>query len=50
MVADVLEKVAAASINLGPVQAVCGGAGRYGTVQFMPSAAARKAARVLGAA
>jgi len=48
-VADVLEKLAAARINLGAVQAVCGGAGRYGAVLFLPPAAARKAARVLSA-
>jgi len=49
-VADVLEKLAAARINLGAVQAVCGGAGRYGAVLFLPPAATRKAANVLGAA
>ena len=49
-IADVLEKLAAARINLGAVQAVCGGAGRYGAVLFLPPTAARKAARVLGAA
>lgn len=49
-VADVLEKLAAARFNLGAVQEVCGGAGRYGAVLFLPSATARKAARVLGAA
>jgi hypothetical protein len=48
-VADVLEKLAAARINLGAVQAVCGGAGRYGAVLFLSPAAARKAARVLDA-
>lgn len=47
-VADVLEKLAAAHINLGAVQAVCGGAGRYGAVLFLPPASARKAASILG--
>ncbi len=49
-VADVLAKLAAARINVGAVQAVCGGAGRYGAVVFLPPAAASKAASVLGAA
>jgi hypothetical protein len=48
-VADVLEKLAAARINLGAVQAVCGGAGRYGAVLFLSPTATRKAERVLGA-
>ncbi len=47
-VADILAKLAAARINVGAVQAVCGGAGRYGAVVFLPAAAARKVANVLG--
>ncbi len=49
-IADVLAKLAAARISVGALQAVCGGAGRYGAVLFLPAAAARKAASVLGAA
>lgn len=47
-VADVLAKLAAARINVGAVQAVCGGAGRYGAIVFLPPAAVRKAATALG--
>jgi hypothetical protein len=43
-VADVLEKLAAARINLGAVQAVCGGAGRYGAVPI-PAASRRAQSR-----
>jgi len=48
-VADIIAKLAAARINVEAVQAVCGGAGRYGAVVYLTPAAARKAARVLGA-
>jgi hypothetical protein len=48
--ADLLAKLAAAKINVGAVQAACAGAGRFGAVVFLPSAAmARKAAGILGA-
>jgi len=47
-VAGILAKLAAAKINVGAVQAVSAGSGRYGAVLFLSSAAARKAARVLG--
>jgi hypothetical protein len=49
-IADMLAKLAAARINVAAVQAVCGGGGSYGTIVFLQSAAARKAASVLGAA
>jgi prephenate dehydratase len=49
-VADILKKLADARISLGALQAVCGGAGTYGAVIFLPTAAARRAASVLGAA
>ncbi len=49
-VADILAKLAAARINVGAVQAVCGGAGRYGAIVFLPPAAVRKAAIALGVA
>ncbi len=48
-VADILSKLAAARINVGALQAVCAGAGRYGAVVYLPPAVAREAARVLGA-
>jgi predicted amino acid-binding ACT domain protein len=48
-IADILGKLAGAHINLVAVQAVCGGSGSYGTIVFLPSASARKAASVLGA-
>lgn len=49
-VADILEKLAAARINVDAVQAVCGGAGRYGAVVYLTPAAARKAVGALGIA
>jgi hypothetical protein len=48
-IADILAKLAGARINLVAVQAVCGGGGSYGTIVFLPQAAARKAASVLAA-
>jgi len=47
-VADLLGKLAAAKINVGALQAVCAGAGRYGAVIFLPQAAVSKAAKALG--
>ena len=49
-IADILAKLAGKHINVAAVQAVCGGGGSYGTIVFLPEAAARKAASVLGAA
>ncbi len=49
-IADLLAKLAAAKINVGAVQAVCSGSGRYGAVIFLPQAALGKAAKALGAA
>src|SRR5579864_4232777 len=46
-VAESLAKLAAAKINVGAVQAVCGGAGRYGAVIFLPQKDVRKAAKAL---
>jgi hypothetical protein len=48
-IADILANLADARINVAAVQAVCGGAGSYGTIVFLPPAVARKAATVLGA-
>lgn len=47
-VAKSLAKLAAAGINVGAVQAVCAGKGRYGAVIFLPQAGVRKAAKALG--
>ena len=49
-IADILAKLAGARINVAAVQAVCGGGGSYGTIVFLPQAAARRAATVLNAA
>jgi hypothetical protein len=49
-IADILAKLAGARINVAAVQAVCGGGGSYGTIVFLPPAAASKAATVLAAA
>lgn len=48
-VANALEKLAAAKINVGSVQAVCGGSGRYGAVIYLQPAATRKAVKILRA-
>ncbi len=48
-VAEILKKLADARISVGALQAVSGGRGTYGAVIFLPRAAARKAATVLGA-
>jgi hypothetical protein len=47
-VAESLAKLAAAKINVGAVQAVCGGAGRYGSIIFLPQRDVRKAVKALG--
>jgi hypothetical protein len=47
-VADTLSKLSQAGINVGAVQAVCGGAGRYGAIVFLPQTDVRKAAKALG--
>ncbi len=47
--ADLLAKLAGGKINVGAVQAVSAGAGRFGAIVFLPAAAARKAAGILGA-
>ena len=48
-VADLLGRLAAAKVNVGALQAVAAGAGRYGAVIFLPQAAVGKAAKALGA-
>ncbi|HEV8041597.1 MAG TPA: hypothetical protein VGP62_22160 [Bryobacteraceae bacterium] len=47
-VADTLSKLANAGINVGAVQAICAGKGRYGAVVFLPQASAKQAAKALG--
>jgi hypothetical protein len=49
-IANILAKLARARINVAAVQAVCGGAGSYGTIVFLPPAVAFRAATVLNAA
>jgi hypothetical protein len=49
-IADLLAKLAAVKINVGALQAVGAGGGRYGAVIFLPQAAVGKAAKALGAA
>jgi hypothetical protein len=49
VIAEILARLAAAKINVGALQAVCAGAGRYGAVIFLPQAAVAKAAKALGA-
>jgi len=46
-VAESLAQLAEAKINVGAVQAVCAGAGRYGAVIFLPQKDVRKAAKAL---
>jgi hypothetical protein len=48
-VADLLARLAAAKINVGALQAVSAGSGRYGAIIFLPQAAVAKAAKALGA-
>ena len=48
-IAEILAKLAAARINVDALHAVAAGGGRYGAVVFLPAAARRKAARILGA-
>ena len=50
VVAESLGKLAAAKINVGAVLALCGGAGRYGAIIFIPQKDVRKAAKALGLA
>ena len=48
-VADILNNLAEARINVGALQGVSCGGGTYGAVIFLPRAGARKAVAVLGA-
>lgn len=49
-VAEILKNLAEARVNVGALHGVSCGGGTYGAVIFLPRAAARKAATVLGAA
>jgi len=49
-VAHTVKRLAEARISVGALQAVAAGGGTYSAVIFLPRAAARKAASVLGAA
>jgi hypothetical protein len=48
-VAEVIEKLAAAKINVTALDAVCAGLGRYGAILWVKPPAFKKAAAVLGA-
>jgi len=48
-VQQAMSKLAAAGINVHAVQAVCGGAGRYGALIYLAKDDVRKAAKTLGA-
>jgi hypothetical protein len=50
VVGDILAKLSGAGINVGAVEAVCAGAGRYGAVIFLPQSDVRKASQALGVA
>jgi hypothetical protein len=47
-IADVLEKLAAAGINVTAIDAVCAGAGRYGAILWVKPPDRRRAAKALG--
>ena len=47
-VADVLTKLAAAGINVTAIDAVCGGAGRYGAIFWVKAPDRKRAAKALG--
>ena len=47
--AELMEKLAAANINVVSMQAICAGAGRFGAILFVKSAEVRRAAKALGA-
>ena len=48
-IADLLDRLAAAKVNVGALQAVSAGGGRYGAVVFLPQKSVEKAAKALGA-
>jgi len=48
-IADILEKLAAANVNITAMDAVSAGAGRYGAIMWVKGPDMRKAAKVLSA-
>jgi hypothetical protein len=49
-IADVMQRLAGAKLNVTAIDAVCAGAGRYGAILWVAPRDVTKAARVLGAA
>jgi hypothetical protein len=49
-IADVMQKLAGAKINVTAIDALCAGAGRYGAILWVAPRDVTKAARTLGAA
>jgi len=49
-IADVMQRLAAAKLNVTAIDAVCAGAGRYGAILWVAPRDVTKAARALGAA
>lgn len=47
-IADIVEKLAAANVNITAMDAVSAGAGRYGAIMWVKAPDIRKAAKVLG--
>lgn len=47
-VADIMEKLAQAKINVTAIDAVCAGAGRFGAILWVKPADVKKAAKALG--
>ncbi|HEX2439327.1 MAG TPA: hypothetical protein VHT71_13555 [Methylomirabilota bacterium] len=50
VIAEVMDKLAAARINVTAIDALCAGAGRYGAILWVAPRETTKAARILGAA
>ena len=48
-IADIMEKLAGARINVTAIDAVCAGEGRYGAIFWVKPPDVRKAAKILGA-
>ena len=48
-IADIMEKLAGARINVTAIDAVCAGEGRYGAIFWIKPPDVRKAAKILGA-
>ena len=48
-IADIMEKLASARINVTAIDAVCAGEGRYGAIFWVKPPDVRKAAKILGA-